>query len=149
MPAKKKESCATHKYRTVEQKKEIIAFAEANQHHSKQAICDMIKTSLGYVVKRTILLEYLKNRDSIMGEDSKRQLDRAQYPELEEVLYTWFVCTRGKGLIVNDEILTMKAKSLSAHFKSIKTSFKFSSGWLRRFKDRYGIKNKILHGEGG
>jgi hypothetical protein len=54
---------------------------------------------------------------------------------------------RAKGARISDEIVGSKARAL-AEAAGI-TDFKASHGWLQKFKDRYGIKRRYMHGESG
>jgi hypothetical protein len=54
---------------------------------------------------------------------------------------------RAQGTPVSDELLQTKAKQL-AEAAGV-TDFKYSNGWLDRFKKRYGVRCQGMHGQAG
>lgn len=73
---------------------------------------------------------------------------KSKYLELEEGLYIWFnQLRRTEQALINDECLVEKAKYY-ADMLAI-TDLKFSDGWITKFKKRYHIASKKLHGESG
>jgi hypothetical protein len=71
---------------------------------------------------------------------------KAEHPEMEEALYTWFLKQRGNHVPVSSEILHTKAKYF---YKDItgNEDFSASSGWMDKFKSRYGIRHLKICGE--
>ncbi|CAF0801582.1 unnamed protein product [Brachionus calyciflorus] len=69
------------------------------------------------------------------------------YPELEDVLFIWFHEKREHGAIISDEILIEKAKYFGTMLNI--SNFKYSDGWINKFKKRYNISSYKLHGEAG
>ena len=70
--------------------------------------------------------------------------------QLEEVLYLWFITNgpagRG-GDILGDELREMATELAKDPRFEVKSSFKFSNGWLEGFKKRYNIKQYTRFGE--
>ncbi len=90
--------------------------------------------------------EFLSNE--MKNSDAKRH-KQAKYPELENVLYEWFLQMQEK-VNMSGEIIQEKAKSLFVKmYGETDPDFSFSSGWLERFKSRYGIKSYRRFGESG
>src|ERR1041384_8230072 len=90
--------------------------------------------------------EFLSNE--MKNSDAKRHKP-AKYPELENVLYEWFLQMQEK-VNMSGEIIQEKAKDLFVKmYGKTDPDFSFSSGWLERFKSRYGIKSYRRFGESG
>lgn len=76
---------------------------------------------------------------------SSKKMGTATYQAIEEVTLQWFKSTRDRNLPVSGPLLQAKAEELASQLG--KTSFKCSTGWLDRFKDRHGITFKKVCGE--
>lgn len=79
---------------------------------------------------------------------SKRVTSKGgMYENLEKALYMWITQINSHNICINGSIITEKAKEFSIKLGIDGCSF--SSGWLTRFKNRYQISSKTLHGEAG
>lgn len=76
----------------------------------------------------------------------RKVLKKAEHPETEEALYTWFLQQRKNHVPVSSEILRTKAQFFYNELTG-KTDFLASSGWLDKFKLRYGIRFLKVCGE--
>ena len=83
-----------------------------------------------------------------LEENSKLKNRTQQYPYLEESLFLWLKKAKNDNLVVTDEILIEKAKLIGDQLK-ISSEFKYSKGWLQRFKEKFNLKKRTLHGEAG
>ena len=82
------------------------------------------------------------------SEQVQYRLRPAKFPMMEDCLFMKMNDLLDHDVIVTDKILISKAKDISNYFTEIKESgFNFSQGWLQGFKLRYGIKQRIKHGE--
>ena len=76
-------------------------------------------------------------------------------PEVEECLNVWFCSKRSLNILINDKVLVEKCKifcefySVEEKYKKKIEEFKYSDGWLAKFKLRFNIKNYNIHGESG
>ena len=61
----------------------------------------------------------------------------AHHGDMEKALFLWFSQTRTDNIPVTDDILREKAKKIGEDLGI--TDFKFSNGWLCRFKARHGV----------
>lgn len=103
-------------------------------------------------IPRSTLSTILKNRSSIVekacerpNSDNKR-IRKPAYDEVEKTLYQWFLDIRARNLPVSSPMLQQKAKDLAVVLGV--EDFTAGTGWLQRFKDRYGIVGKVVAGEG-
>lgn len=81
-----------------------------------------------------------------LGESLQRKrLRLAEFPQLEQCLFTWFKQCRNKNISVSGpilkEIAEEFAKSLGIH------TFRGSNGWLEKFKKRHDLAFKKVCGE--
>lgn len=97
-----------------------------------------------YGLSKAAVCKILQSRQEILRavdrvRQPKKNIIRARNEELEEKLYDWFVqkqfVTPVSGTMLRD-----KAMDLSHEYNC--THFKFSNGWLSRFKNRYNLKFK-------
>jgi len=130
---------------TSEQKKKILQYCASNPRISVCNLCVLIEQDLGYSIKRRTLQHYINNKDKIFNYDDKKT--RGRYVDLEHALHLWITYARNENLILTNEILIEKAKRLSQKLGNIPNDFKYSNGWLERFKKRFDVKKRIIHGE--
>ncbi|XP_066258171.1 jerky protein homolog-like [Euwallacea similis] len=90
------------------------------------------------------ILAYLHEND--FGPSNKKTLKFSSNPRVEKASFTWFMQERTKGSPISGEILRAKAQFF---YKEItqKDYFKASSGWLHKFKTRFGIRQLSICGE--
>ena len=60
------------------------------------------------------------------------------------LIYDWFVCARATKKPVSGPIILTQVEKMSADNS---TPFTSSQGWLRRFKERHGIREVKINGE--
>ena len=111
---------------------------------SKQQISD-IRKNKDKILKFTDNIETsegLKRKSLKLGNDER----------LDQALYTWFIQQRSTGTPISGPLLQEKAKHLSLQLHENgespdHESFKASTGWLNKFKNRHGIRNLSIQGE--
>lgn len=84
----------------------------------------------------------LKNREEIiekykLGGVRRKKLKTGKFARLEKVLIEWFHQARASKLPLNGRILCNKAREIAERLQI--TDFNASTGWIDRFKNRYGI----------
>ncbi|XP_026327894.1 jerky protein homolog-like [Hyposmocoma kahamanoa] len=103
----------------------------------------MTDVALHYGIGRSTIYDIKLRRTKIMANvnnisENRRTLKLGQHPELDAALYNWFLEQRAMDIVVNGDKLKEMAKEI---YKRIaQRDFKASSGWLDKFKKRYGIK---------
>src|SRR6185369_15960584 len=88
----------------------------------------------------------MKQKENIVGDPSAKRQRTVQYPEIENALYEWVLRSQDK-IILTDAILTEKAKNFAQLLNIPSDNFKFSCGWLSKFKKRHNITQIVKHGE--
>lgn len=76
----------------------------------------------------------------------------AAAPRLEDALFTWVCTQNNRGVMVNSELIRMEATRMMNEANKLlgadeQLSLKFSKGWIERFKKRYGMRFRRVHGE--
>lgn len=79
--------------------------------------------------------------DAVNSTDSRNSLGA----DMEKSLFTWLQDARSRGAYVSDAMIAEKARALGKHLK-MPDDFRYSRGWLHRFKTRHGICNNRPHG---
>ena len=117
--------------------------------------------ALEFGISKQQISDIRKNKDKILkftdnietSEGLKRKsLKLANDKRLDQALYTWFIQQRSTGTPISGPLLQEKAKhfSLQLHENGESPdheSFKASTGWLNKFKNRHGIRNLSIQGE--
>jgi hypothetical protein len=90
--------------------------------------------------------------DTPSGTDSSssRKRKRLQnWPELESALFTWLKWYEERGGIISGDLLRLKAEKFWSRIEVYRGQPlpSLSTGWLQNFKERYGIKKRVKHGE--
>ena len=64
-------------------------------------------------------------------------------------MFLWFTNIPEQNVLMTDQILGEKAKQFAEKLDVDENEFKFSNGWLSRFKAHHSISNKVISGESG
>lgn len=133
---------------SINQKLEIIKKSE-NGHTVKslmreyeigdQTVRDIIK-------KKQKLLEFAGTSDNPKGMCSRKTMKTSTYEDLDKAMVLWFNQQRAAGIPVSGAVCAAKAKYFFEQLK-LPGDFNASSGWLTRFKQRYGIRQITVQGE--
>lgn len=129
---------------TIEQKQEIIRYAEQNPHLKQVQIGWHFKKLWDFPIPPTTMSGILASKAKIMRIDGienahNKRIREARYPELEDSLYFWICEQTGHNVGLNDATVIEQAKQLGAMLGIDEQSFKYSEHWLDRFKARYSI----------
>lgn len=103
-------------------------------------------------IPRSILSTILKNKSAIAEKFYERpntenkRIQKPAYDKVEGTLYQWFLDVHARNLPVFSRTLQQKAGDFAVVLGV--EDFTSGTGWLQRFKDRYGIVEKAVAGEG-
>lgn len=90
-------------------------------------------------------------RFSEHGVLNRKTMKSQRFPLLEEVLFIWLLQQREANIIVPSEVLRAKAELLFGELQKrgiyVDHGFVFSDGWMRRFRNRFGLQVKRVAGE--
>lgn len=100
--------------------------------------------NVGYVTvsdwkrKRLEIENWCKTRISASGD--RRTMKKSDYEKVSEELFQWYTQQRESNIRVTGPILQNKALKLNQQFGDSKKNFSASTGWLDRWKKRYGVQ---------
>ncbi|XP_023225692.1 tigger transposable element-derived protein 2-like [Centruroides sculpturatus] len=107
------------------------------------------KSTIGDWKKKQMEIEsWCVNRICTETLKERKSMKESDFNELSEALYIWFRQTREKGMPISGSILQEKALKFYEEFKNDNDpKFVTSTGWLDRWKKRYGVWQLSICGE--
>lgn len=96
--------------------------------------------------KMQSILKFVSVLESEDGSSSRKMMRRANNDKVENAVFTWFVQKRSQGQPISGPVLCEKALLFNEMLNG-PPDFKASTGWLRNFKARHGIRELEIHGE--
>ena len=120
-----------------------LTSAAAELNVAKSTSHDIVKNE----VKIQTFLTDIQDSDCIK---KRRIVRRADLEALDKAVYLWFVQQRCKGTPISGPLLMGKALQLYPLIypdNPDPSSFKAGTGWLKRFKDRHGVRALSVQGE--
>ena len=107
-------------------------------------------------IGKSTISEIKKNADSIFSSFSafesgtqrndRKTMRNCQNEDLGKAVYTWFLQKRSLNQLICGTILCEKALQFNKMLSG-PSDFKASTGWLKNFKHRHGIRQVKIHGE--
>ncbi|XP_069670562.1 zinc finger protein 239-like isoform X2 [Periplaneta americana] len=85
------------------------------------------------------MAERVKNSDGDAGRRKVIKSSTSAFHEFDNAMFQWFKVQRARGISVSGPVLCEKALDLNRKMGG-DTNFKASSGWLKAFKSRHGIR---------
>nr|XP_015833731.1 PREDICTED: jerky protein homolog-like isoform X1 [Tribolium castaneum]XP_015833732.1 PREDICTED: jerky protein homolog-like isoform X2 [Tribolium castaneum] len=134
---------------TFQQKLEILQQLNEGTRGSVLAKQYGIGTSTISDIKRNAdaILKFVSNLDCENQISEKKTRKTAQNTDLDSLIHRWYLEERKKGGVPLDATICAKALEINSQLRNGNQSFKASSGWLRHFKNRHGIKDKEANDE--
>ena len=140
---------------SIEQKREIVLYHREHPNVKQMQLKQLFEDKFKTVIGRSTISDLLKieNQHKVLEafeNDYKYRYRVSDFPKLEECIYIWLCEQVSKGICVNDECLIRKSKDFGTMLVSEYTelkNFKYSHGWLQRFKQRFNITFKQKHGD--
>lgn len=132
---------------TIHQKAKICAIKESKKM-SLSELSQIIRRELNLDLGISTLSEILKNKEKWENCESSNTYSRQSskiHSLLENSLIEWISRMDAINGYVTDEIIITKAKEFGQKLNV--DDLQFSKGWLYRFKNRFNLKLKVLHGE--
>lgn len=137
---------------TIEQKLQICELVEKGRTLTSVALeFNKAKSTVHDIMKnKTKLTTFLTEIEDGACVKKRRIVRRAHLEKLDKAVYLWFVQQRCKGTPVSGPLLMGKALQLYPLLypeDTDPTHFKAGTGWLKRFKERHGIRALSVQGE--
>lgn len=137
-----------HTFLTIERKLEILNRLEKGESGSflakeygvgKATISDIKK-------KRNDILNFASKLDSDDGPKLRKTTRTAKDNSLEDAMFLWFSQRRSLGEPISGPLICEKALYFNEKLGG-PADFKASTGWLKNFKSRHGIRELNVQGE--
>lgn len=134
-----------------DQKQEICRFARDHPTKKQVDIIDWFYDKYKIKLPKTTISGILKKKETYLNTDivNKFRDRKAKFPELERALFLWFCDKRANFICISDQILVEQAHKFANEFYSQFEieDFKFSEGWIQKFKKRNNISLHSVQGE--
>jgi hypothetical protein len=131
------------------QKRELCIYARDNKRTRTQYV-NWIEEKWTVRVNESTITRILQTAEIRLGSETispnTKRHKPVTYPELELALKE-FVLDYQHRTVLSDAILIEKAKMIANGLEIPQDALRFSSGWLQKFKDRNGIRQRKLEGE--
>lgn len=115
------------------------------------------KIAADYGVGETTVGDWRRNRNKIeqfssvkcvdLTTSDRKSMKKSEYEKTSEALFLWFSQQRQKGSPISGPILQEKALFFRNKLDEGEKDFTASTGWLDRWKKRYGIRQLEICGE--
>ncbi|XP_018565530.1 tigger transposable element-derived protein 2-like [Anoplophora glabripennis] len=130
-----------HKVLSIEDKVRIIKRLENGESGVSLArIYNIGKATISDIkAKKEEVLNFASILNNTGGSKGRKTMKKANCEKLEDALYLWFIQKREQDEYVSGPLLCKKALQLNKELAG-PPEFKASSGWLKNFKCRHGIK---------
>ncbi|KAL2613088.1 hypothetical protein R1flu_024780 [Riccia fluitans] len=121
------------------------------RHHeggriTNKALSLWASKKMGKPISEMTISRILIRKIELLGSDvgsNRKHYRKPECPNLESILYSWFLTMQEANVTISDAMLIAKAKMLSNSVpRESAKEFKFSNGWLQGFKSRHGISSK-------
>lgn len=148
---------------TVLQKKQIVEEyrrrKRQNENATQPALAAWAKEALrlGHIPSQSMISRTLRDADKYASMStnacaSKKRWREAAAPRLEEALFRWLCERNNEGITLCSAVVKHHAERLLKDANRLlpdneQIVLKFSEGWLQRFKERFGLRFRRVHGE--
>ncbi|KRZ02254.1 Jerky -like protein-like [Trichinella zimbabwensis] len=130
-----------------EQKLEVCRLVESGESFRK--IAESFGVGLSTISdiyrSRRQLNDFVSLMDTLSSCSSRKSMKKAANSALDSAVYMWFLQKRALDQPISGPILQEKAADFSSKLGI--DNVVASSGWLRNFKSRHGIRELKMHGE--
>lgn len=96
--------------------------------------------------QKTSISNFISQLDSSDGSSSRKTMKLASNTNLDDAVFKWFTQKRCQGEPISGPILCEKAVQFNEKLGGT-SNFQASTGWLKRFKSRHGIRELQIEGE--
>uniref|UniRef100_A0A182VQC7 HTH CENPB-type domain-containing protein n=1 Tax=Anopheles minimus TaxID=112268 RepID=A0A182VQC7_9DIPT len=102
------------------------------------------QTARDIIKQRAKLWKFVQNCETSEGPVKRKSMKVSSFEELDASMLSWYNENRAAGIPVTSAMCIEQAKYLHESL-GLKRTFNASSGWLNRFKQRYGIAGVYTH----
>ena len=140
---------------TESERLQLLAYSKAHSKATQHELSQWFSNKFKKQINQSTVSRMLKRfRDDVpppevITNHTIKRTRQVQYPELDTVLYDWFLCFE-RQVPMSGELIKQKAVFVfKALYPEEEKCLKFSNGWLEGWKERYKIKEFKKHGESG
>jgi hypothetical protein len=134
------------------QKREIIKYSDDYPTLSQEKIAEHFssKFKLNQKIGRSTVCELMKNRAKYESEEAlninqnKKKMQKIDNPLLEKCLMLWYSDLISNNIPISDEMFIEQAKKFGEMIGISVFQFKYSKGWLQKFKRRNNLTQRII-----
>lgn len=129
----------------------IAAIKRLDAGESMQKIADELgvgRVTVGdWKRNRKALEKWSFDRHSENAVKIRKTMKVCEYENTSEALFLWYSQMRNKGVPISGPLLQEKALIFQKEFNDGEEGFTASTGWLDRWKKRYGLRQLTVCGE--
>ncbi|VVC25162.1 DNA binding HTH domain, Psq-type,Homeobox domain-like,HTH CenpB-type DNA-binding domain,DDE superfamily [Cinara cedri] len=129
-------------------KKKIDIIAKLEKGETRRALAIKYGVGLSTIsdIKKNAdsITRYVNNFDSKKGSLSRKTMKKPKIELLEDAVFTWFMQNKASKKPISGPLLCEKALYFNKKLRG-DSSFVASTGWLRNFKSRHGIRQREMY----
>lgn len=136
-------------------RKELCEYKRDNPASTQKDLQRWLEGKFQLKVSQGTISNTLKRSNDYLSaeiEKGRAEIKRhkpAKYPDMEKVVYEWFLQHQERVNITGELILQKARDTMKLLYPHDDSDFNFSTGWLGKFKHRHGIKSFRRFGESG
>lgn len=139
---------------TNQQRKLLCEYKRDHQGCTQQDLVQWVDKTFNLKVSQGTISNTLKRSSEFLSADfdkggSSKRHKPAKYPDMEKVVYEWFLQHQERVNITGELIIEKAVEALKLLYAQDSSEHKLSQGWLEKFKLRHGIKSYRRFGESG
>ena len=101
-----------------------------------------------YGMPKNTVSTWLKNKEKLFtalekSSNKRKTVRESCYPDIDNVVFKWFLFQRGKSISINGTLIKEKAMKYAKELGA--TDFKASDGWLGRWKKKVRLFTFIIY----
>ncbi|XP_024639887.1 CENP-B homolog protein 2-like [Medicago truncatula] len=128
-------------------RKELCEYKRDNPASTQKDLQRWLEGKFQLKVSQGTISNTLKRSNDYLSaeiEKGRAEIKRhkpAKYPDMEKVVYEWFLQHQERVNITGELILQKARDTMKLLYPHDDSDFNFSTGWLGKFKHRHGIKS--------
>lgn len=139
---------------TNQQRKLLCEYKRDHQGCTQQDLVQWVDKTFNLKVSQGTISNTLKRSSEFLSTEfdksgSSKRKKPAKYPDMEKVVYEWFLQHQERVNITGELIIEKAIEALKLLYPHDLSEHKLSQGWLEKFKLRHGIKSCRRFGESG
>ncbi|KAL3697458.1 hypothetical protein R1sor_011534 [Riccia sorocarpa] len=136
---------------TLKERVEICRHHAVTSSITNKALSVWTTEKMKKPISEMTISRILKRTSELLASQGSTHVKRYRKPEcpnLERILFAWFLTMQEANVTMSDEMLIAKARMLHNTVpRETEKEIKFSNGWLQGFKRRNGISAYVRHGK--